>query len=65
MENQTHPEFLQVQNPTESWLVKSSSSDENYSVLTDGQLWSCTCLSYFYRGYCKHITSIKDKNTVK
>jgi uncharacterized Zn finger protein len=65
MEKALETEFLQVISPTQSWSVKASSSDEKYSILTDGQLWSCTCPGYFYRGYCKHITSVKEQSAVK
>jgi hypothetical protein len=50
----------QVQNPTFSWEVVSSTQDTPYKVLTDNVNWSCTCLGYFYRGDCKHIKQIKE-----
>jgi len=65
METTNQTEFLQVTNPTQDWKVKSSSSADEYIILTDGEMWSCTCPGYFYRGYCKHITSVKEQAAVK
>lgn len=57
---QTPQEYKQVENPINEWNVYSSTSKTTqYTVLTDGEMWSCTCPGYFYRGYCKHITSVK------
>jgi len=52
--------YEQVENPTMEWEVKSSTFDSSYKILTDGKIWSCTCLGYFYRGDCKHIRQIKE-----
>lgn len=65
METTNQTEFLQVLNPINEWKQKSSSSDEMYSILTDGEAWSCTCPGYFYKGICKHIKLIKHQQESK
>lgn len=57
--------YEQVQNPTNSWEVKSTSQSSMYKVLTDGKDWSCTCLGYFYRGECKHIKNLQEQTEKK
>ena len=61
METVAQPEFLQVTDPIAEWKQKSSSSDEMYVILTDGEKWSCTCPGYFYKGLCKHVKLIKQQ----
>lgn len=65
METVAQPEFLQVTNPIAEWKQKSSSSDEMYVILTDGEAWSCTCPGYFYKGICKHVKLIKQQQESK
>lgn len=65
METTNETEFLQVVNPINEWKQKSSHSDEMYTVLTDGEKWSCTCPGYFYKGLCKHIKLIKQQEESK
>lgn len=65
METTIETEFLQVTNPIMEWTQKSSRSTEMYKILTDGEKWSCTCPGYFYKGYCKHITLIKQQQESK
>lgn len=62
MDNLIHV-FEQVQNPTQVFEVVSSNKTDMYKVMTDGGNWSCTCLSYFYRGDCKHIRDLKENTS--
>lgn len=57
--------YEQVQNPTSSWEVESSTQESTYKVLTDGNGWSCTCLGFFYRGECKHIKKLQEQTKVE
>lgn len=53
--------FGPVENPTNSWELKSSDRISTYTILTNDIDWSCTCLGYFYRGACRHIREIKEQ----
>jgi hypothetical protein len=40
-------------------IVKSIRTGEDYTVEYNGKFWSCTCVGYGYRHYCKHIDQVK------
>ena len=39
--------------------VVSARTGEKYTVTTDGNKYSCTCVGFNYHGKCKHITQIQ------
>ena len=45
--------------------ITDKSDRKNYTVKKTDQVWSCTCKSFYYRGYCKHINQVKNSEAHK
>lgn len=47
------------------YKVLSSNGKEYYTVKSLNGDYTCTCIGYSFRRYCKHITKIKEENGSK
>jgi hypothetical protein len=45
--------------------ITDKSDRKNYTVKKTDQVWSCSCKSFYYRGYCKHINQVKNSEAHK
>ena len=50
--------------PDNTRIFKVKSKDKEYQVLLKNNQYSCSCIGYGYRGKCKHIDAVAEKQHV-